>query len=304
MDNFQNNCLLTVVVVTYNSSKFVSETLNSISNQNSKDIQIILADDCSTDSTLKILEGWKNQNEDLFSEIILLESKENSGVVKNFTRTFQFSTGIWIKAIAGDDLFDKEAFQFMRNDIDIFSNSSVIVGKAKIFGDSIAKGVIIPRNEVISKLKTINQTKNYLLEGYTFPGVSFLIRTKILKENNLFKQAKKNFEDVPFQLELLLLGFKFEHSEYIYIHYRKHENNLSNLNSGILPRNFLDYHTILLYYSFKSYKINYILNSLWNLLFGNFIFLVGNKSRFCFWMNKLRKYLQPKRFFRLFFKPF
>lgn len=304
MSSIQNNCLLTVVVVTYNSSLFIHDTLLSISKQHSKDIQIILTDDCSTDNTYEILFEWQKLNNDLFSEIILLDSKENMGVVQNFEKTFKYSKGIWLKAIAGDDIFDLDAFKFIRTDIELYSNSSVIVGKAEIFGENISNRIIIPRKEIISKLKTINHTKNYLFEGYTFPGVSFLIRTKILKENNLFKHARKNLEDIPFQLELLFMGYRFEQSEHTYIHYRKHDANLSNLNNGILAKNFLDYQKILLIYSLKGFKINYMINSTWNVFWGFVIFIFGNEGKICTFLNDFRKSLQPKRFFKLFGRPF
>jgi glycosyltransferase involved in cell wall biosynthesis len=304
MSPIQNNCLLTIVVVTYNSSEFIRDTLLSISMQHSKDIQIILTDDCSGDNTYEMLFEWQKVNNDLFLEIILLDSKENLGIVQNFTKTFKYAKGIWLKAIAGDDKFDLNAVEFIRKDVELYSNSSVIVGKAEIFGDNISNRIIIPRIEIISKLNTINKTKNYLFEGYTFPGVSFLIRTQILKENNLFKHAKKNLEDIPFQLELLFMGFKFEQSDHTYIHYRKHDANLSNLNDGILAKNFVDYQKILFIYSLKGFKINYAINSTWNVFWGLLIFIFGNEGKICKFLNDFRKSLQPKRFFKLFGKPF
>ncbi|EXY25104.1 glycosyltransferase family 2 protein, partial [Bacteroides fragilis] len=47
-----DNLLVTVCVLTYNSSCYVLDTLNSIKEQTYKNIEIIICDDASSDTTL------------------------------------------------------------------------------------------------------------------------------------------------------------------------------------------------------------------------------------------------------------
>lgn len=47
-------CIVSVVLMTYNSEAFLTETLNSIFSQTLKDIEVIVMDDNSTDNTLKL----------------------------------------------------------------------------------------------------------------------------------------------------------------------------------------------------------------------------------------------------------
>ena len=67
--------LVTVVVITYNSSKYVIETLDSIYNQTYTNLELIISDDCSKDDTIKICEDWlkKNGNRFYHTEIITTE---------------------------------------------------------------------------------------------------------------------------------------------------------------------------------------------------------------------------------------
>lgn len=49
------NPLVSVVVITYNSSKYIVETLNSVKKQTYKNIELIITDDCSTDNTVSVI---------------------------------------------------------------------------------------------------------------------------------------------------------------------------------------------------------------------------------------------------------
>lgn len=68
-----------VLLPTYNGEKYLKEQIDSILNQTYKNIRIIISDDCSKDSTPKILEEYKNKD----NRIELYLQKENIGVVKN-----------------------------------------------------------------------------------------------------------------------------------------------------------------------------------------------------------------------------
>jgi len=294
------DCFLTITVITYNSEAFIDETLESISQQCSLDIQIILADDASTDNTLFKLKNWKTRNEVNFNEILLLESKKNRGIIENYRRTFDNTKVIWLKAIAGDDLFYRTAIKSMRSDANKNPKNPIIIGKAKLIGNQINKDVILPKHERIKNLKTINQCKKYIFEGKIFPGVSFMIQTKVLREIDVFKYAKGQIEDIPFQLELLTNGYHFKFSEHIYIKYRQHEKSVSSKHDyETLSKIYLEYQRILLTYAFRNIKVIYILNASWNLFFGQIIFLLGNKGAFCSLIEKIKRKLQPKRFFNM-----
>lgn len=300
MEEEIKDCFLTITVITYNSEAFIDETLESISQQCSLDIQIILADDASTDNTLFKLKNWKTRNEVNFNEILLLESKKNRGIIENYRRTFDNTKGIWLKAIAGDDLFYRTAIKSMRSDANKNPKNPIIIGKAKLIGNQINKDVILPKHERIKNLKTINQCKKYIFEGKIFPGVSFMIQTKVLREIDVFKYAKGQIEDIPFQLELLTNGYHFKFSEHIYIKYRQHEKSVSSKHDyETLSKIYLEYQRILLTYAFRNIKVIYILNASWNLFFGQIIFLLGNKGAFCSLIEKIKRKLQPKRFFNM-----
>ena len=64
MNNSSNP--LVSVVVTYNSSATVLETLDSIKNQTYKNIELIITDDFSKDDTVALCQSWVDTNKERF----------------------------------------------------------------------------------------------------------------------------------------------------------------------------------------------------------------------------------------------
>lgn len=302
-----NSCFITLTILTYNSSLYIQELLNSLTFQAATDIQVIISDDCSTDKTVEIIEKWILENKTLFFEIILITSAQNKGVVENKKGTFEYIKGEWTKGIAGDDILFPRAIESFRDDIYKFNDSKIIIGKAMLFveGDKNSDEIIIPKSEIIKKLNSIDKIKNYLFEGNTIPAITLIVKSEILTKGNYFKYAKKNFEDVPFHLELLTTRINFSFSDNLYIKYRKHANNLSSKKSSeILSNIFLDYQKILLKYAWINNKLFYCLNSIWNLFLGFIIIKCGNQGFLLKLLNTLRRKLQPKRAKNMFIKPY
>ena len=69
-----------VLMSTYNGEKYLDKQLESILNQNVKNVDILIRDDGSKDNTIKIINKWLVE----FPKRIKLETKENIGVVKSF----------------------------------------------------------------------------------------------------------------------------------------------------------------------------------------------------------------------------
>ena len=64
--------LVSVIVITYNSSDFVIEALESIKAQTYTSIELIITDDCSSDRTVDICMNWIEQNRTFFANVILV----------------------------------------------------------------------------------------------------------------------------------------------------------------------------------------------------------------------------------------
>lgn len=104
-----NEPLVSVIIITYNSSKYILETLESIRNQTYSTIELVITDDHSSDGTVELCRQWLQEHGDTFQSTQLLTSPINTGVAPNCQRGFKACTGTWIKPIAGDDALKSHA---------------------------------------------------------------------------------------------------------------------------------------------------------------------------------------------------
>ncbi|WP_281634376.1 glycosyltransferase family 2 protein [Flavobacterium luteolum] len=95
------NELVSIIVPTYNTEKFIKSTIESVQNQTYANWEMILVDDASTDNTALIIEGFAVQD----SRVKLFKLSENRG--NGFARNAALdkATGKYIAYLDADDLW-------------------------------------------------------------------------------------------------------------------------------------------------------------------------------------------------------
>lgn len=92
---------ISVVVTAYNHEKYIAQCLEGILMQKGTfDLEIILGDDCSTDRTRQIMQGYQLKYPDI---IVLLPQTANMGMPKNMKRCLDACSGDYIAICEGDD---------------------------------------------------------------------------------------------------------------------------------------------------------------------------------------------------------
>lgn len=90
-----------VLLVCYNHEPFIAQCVESILMQSMTfDFEIVVADDCSTDRTLSIIQEYSKGSKIPFR---FLPLSVNLGMAKNYQRGFNACTGEYIAVIEGDD---------------------------------------------------------------------------------------------------------------------------------------------------------------------------------------------------------
>ena len=62
--------MISIVIATFNGSKYIIEQLKSILNQTLKDFEMIVVDDTSTDNTIELFENYPHASKNEFCEFL------------------------------------------------------------------------------------------------------------------------------------------------------------------------------------------------------------------------------------------
>lgn len=128
--------LVSVAVVTYNSSKTVLETLDSIYNQTYPNLELIVSDDCSPDNTVEICREWIETHKDRFVRTELLTFEKNTGVSANMNRGADACRGEWVKDIAGDDILLPDCVDTYVDYVGEHPEAVCVFSRVEVFGDN------------------------------------------------------------------------------------------------------------------------------------------------------------------------
>lgn len=223
--------LVSVPVVTYNSSKFVLETLESIKAQTYQNIELIISDDCSTDDTVKLCKDWVEENRNRFVRVEIVESPVNTGVSANMNRAEAACHGEWVKPIAGDDLLLPECVESYMRYVNDHPEAKVLFGRIRAFGagddvnerfnnsvfdyDYLSK----PKEEQLSKL---------LLHGNYIPAASYFFNISYFRDVGIHNDERiPLLEDYPKWINILRKGIVFHYIDNDVVMYRISEGSLS-----------------------------------------------------------------------------
>ena len=108
-----SNELVSVLLSTYNSEETLGESIDSLLNQTYKNLEILISDDGSIDSTIEICKKFQLKDE----RILLFSNKKNIGLTKSLNNLAQKASGSLIARHDADDISlpdrIEEQIQFM-----------------------------------------------------------------------------------------------------------------------------------------------------------------------------------------------
>lgn len=221
--------LISIAVITYNSSKYVVELLDSIFNQTyERGIELIISDDGSSDDTVEICHEWLKKNNGRFYRTELLSVGVNTGLTKNLNRACKACNGEWIKPIAGDDALLSNALIEYYNATKQTS-LPMIFSRVQTFSEKEGDLGIFPseKNCLLFNLSA-NQKLDYLVGDRNFlPAPAHFINKKFLEKMGFFDERIEMMEDYPFWIKVLSSGYDFFFINKALVKYRINDDSIS-----------------------------------------------------------------------------
>lgn len=140
---------VSVITPSHNAARFISETIQSVLNQEYTDWEMIVVDDCSTDNSVSIIHSFVEQDR----RIKLIQLSENSGAAVARNAAIKASQGRYIAFLDSDDVWlpdklEKQIAFMQENDV---AFSYAAYEKIDVHGH-VFETVDVPKSVVYSGL--------------------------------------------------------------------------------------------------------------------------------------------------------
>lgn len=245
---------VTVSVSTYNSSKFVIETLESIRKQTWEKLILQISDDCSTDNTLDVCKEWIGRNKKRFVDTRILEVDHNTGISANANRAWDACTTEYFKSIAGDDLLLPNCIEDNMAYVTEHPDAIFVFSRAKAFG--VSRERCEHHESKVFDYSFFQMTPEQQYErikyGSCLPAATAFCNIKKIREIGLRHDERiPLLEDRPKWITVIRKGIKFHFFDKETVLYRLHEKSLSN-TSYLSPKFYESTRLAFFYYVFED----------------------------------------------------
>ena len=193
--------LISVIIPVYNCQKYVGRCLLSVINQTYGNIEIIIIDDGSTDSSLSVIKSRDD------SRMKVINSRHRGvSIARNIG--IENSNGDFIFFIDADDFLESDALELlMKNQ----NGADLVIGDFKKIreGDaSSGNARVFRESKLLNKRDIIDYVKKFLTKTNKFPLFDNcwgkLFKAPIIKENKVFFDVNLcTSEDVAFNFDYL-----------------------------------------------------------------------------------------------------
>ena len=217
---------VSIIIPVYNTENYIENCIESVLNQSYEDIEILVVNDGSTDSTGSILEKYRNR--------IQIFSKKNAGTASALNMGIKNMTGEWFKWLSADDLLKPGAIE-------------KLVLEIKKLGNDAQNCIFYSNYDLIDKNGhqiDVFEGPNYnslepfernviLLDHYYGNGTTSIMHKSIFDECGMFDETLGYKDDYDFWLRCcVLFDYKLHLIDENLAQYRIHESQLTKTRYG------------------------------------------------------------------------
>lgn len=196
-----SDLLVTVMIPCYNQAKELAKAIESALSQTYSPLEIIVADDSSTDNTEEVVHKYLSDK-----RLTYIKRPINIGRVANYhTLVYKDSLGEWLINLDGDDYWINN--NFIKNAMDIVVNDPYLVlifGRQKYYNKSLNilwenplpyLENLMDGKELFLRYPTISEGIPHMATLYK---KSIALKAKIFTNNIIFADAEAMLRIIPF----------------------------------------------------------------------------------------------------------
>lgn len=208
---------ISIVLPTYNGSKFIRTSVESCLHQTFTDFELIIVNDCSTDNTKMIIEEYARQD----NRVKIINNEYNKKLPLSLNAGFDAARGRFHTWTSDDNYYSPNALQVLFDELTANNSVDLVYADYYLIDDS---------NKITGTRKF-----NNIYEGFTDwlgCGACFLYKKEIYQSNGGYNPSAFLIEDYDFFMRAFLkFKFKYLSTPGLY-YYREHAGSLTASHSN------------------------------------------------------------------------
>lgn len=211
--------LVSISIITYNQIDFIHETLTGALNQSYENLEVVVADDGSTDGTAEVILEFAKQNP---GRLVPLVGGPNLGITGNSNRALSACKGKYIAIMGGDDVFLPGKIIKQVNWLEEDERRVLCAHHIEVFYENGR-----PPHLHKKHLTSGSGPQKFIRHGLPFGASSVMVRARSAPKRG-FDPALKWVSDGLYFTETLMGGGVYGYVPGIYARCRKHDNNITS----------------------------------------------------------------------------
>ena len=206
---------VSVIVPVYNAEKYLPVCLESLLIQTFTDFEVLVVDDCSTDSSLTIAESFLERFGGRLKIVSLLTNNGAPAVPRNVG--LGFARGKYVYFIDDDDFVVDNALETLFSATETFSADVVYMERNFTCGEEFIPTEIDIADEELNNFVEVptfepddlsERVENFLSLRYRWPPWAKFVRRDLLVDNDIKFPPMRTSEDILWTLKLLCFAKK------------------------------------------------------------------------------------------------
>ncbi len=204
---------VSVLVALYKTDPaHLKQAINSLLNQTFHDFELLILDDCPTDSREQIIKSFTD------SRIQYFKNDKNLGIAPTRNKLVQMAGGKYLAIMDHDDMAMPTRLEEQVRLLDTYPEIGVVGCHTKLF----------PNNRIVRFPENNKQIEDYLMQGCAIPHTGAMIRADILTDNP-YEEKFSPAED--YALWCRLIGkTQFYNIPKVLMKYRIHNNSTTKIH--------------------------------------------------------------------------
>lgn len=202
---------ISIITPTYNSSLYLSETIESVISQTHKDFELILVDDCSSDNTISIINSYMVIDD----RIKLIKNIENKGAAFSRNTAMKISKYNYLAFLDSDDVWERDKLTkqlfFMKSKKISFSFTGfeIIDSKSKSTGKTVdtKQNGYFSYEDMLTKKATLG-CSTVMLKKKSFKGLLVMPSIRTGQDYAFWLKLLKNTNEKAHILSLPLTNYR------------------------------------------------------------------------------------------------